>query len=190
MDNIIIQDIFHSLQNKKDIYKDYLGIFSIEDFNDLNILEFNQFSLILFIDNINAGLGHWVTIFKSANKLFFMDSYGKSPDFYRKNIKNKFKHFDYNLKMRLQLDFTTVCGAYAIYFIDLISQCKYQMNCFMKTFRNTFILKPGIKDKFIIKYLFKIYPILRDKKKINCVNLFCSKDFIINFRKCEKVFCG
>ena len=130
MDNHLISDILNNVLKKSKFYGDYLGIFSIDDFNNLKIYIYDKFSLILFIDNIfKNNLGHWIVISKSnKGRLYFLDSYGKNPEFYRKKIEKK---FDFYLNIRLQSDFSTICGGYAIFFIDLISKCSYDMMCFI-----------------------------------------------------------
>ena len=83
MDNILIDKIFKNIPIKYN----YLGIFSIKDLHSLNINRYSYCSLILFIENISVNLGHWVCIFKIKYELFFLDSFGFRPKFYKINIK-------------------------------------------------------------------------------------------------------
>ena len=69
MDNIILNKILKSINNGKK-FKNYLGVFTIEEYNALNLKNKKNFSLILFISNISKNLGHFVTIFKSENNFF------------------------------------------------------------------------------------------------------------------------
>ena len=182
MDNIILNKILKSINNGKK-FKNYLGVFTIEEYNALNLKNKKNFSLILFISNISKNLGHFVTIFKSENKIFFCDSYGKNVTFYKKKIKN----INFYLNYKLQSNNTTICGGYSIFFVHIISLCKYKMICFKKIFLDFFNFKRRfINDKYIKNYLFLIYPKLNNKY---CKYLFCNKNFIINYENCEKVLC-
>ena len=69
MDNVILNKILKFINNGKK-FKNYLGVFTIEEYNALNLKNKKKFSLILFISNISENLGHFVTIFKSENKFF------------------------------------------------------------------------------------------------------------------------
>ena len=69
MDNIILNKILKFINNGKK-FKNYLGVFTIEEYNALNLKNKKNFSLILFISNISEILGHFVTIFKSENNFF------------------------------------------------------------------------------------------------------------------------
>ena len=134
MDNILINNIFKNISIKYN----YLGIFSIKDLSNLNINLYENFSLILFIENISPKLGHWVSVFKIKNKIFFLDSFGFHPNIYKINLKKIFKinkeiNF-YFLKYRLQGDNTTTCGAYAVHFINRILSCDYSIYCFITLF--------------------------------------------------------
>ena len=169
--------------NNKEINKYYLGVFSIGQYNKLDIHKFNKFSLILFINNIESNLGHFVSLFKSGNKIYFCDSYGHNVKYYKKNIKN----VNFYLKIRLQSNLSTSCGAFAIFFIHLISVCKFDVFCFSNTFSKMFKFKSLIKiEKYIIKYVFSIYPKLNKK---DCKYSFCSKHFLINYKKCFEKLC-
>ena len=68
MDDDIINDIFKFINNKKR----YLGVYTVKEYNDLNLKDINHFSLILFISSISENLGHFATIFKGKdNKYIF-----------------------------------------------------------------------------------------------------------------------
>ena len=165
-------------------FKNYLGVFTIKEYNTLNLKKKKQFSLILFISNISKNLGHFVTVFKSENEIFFCDSYGKNVTFYKKKIKN----INFYLNYKLQSNNSTICGGYSIFFVHLISLCKYKITCFKKIFLNFFNFKSKRKflnDIFIKNYLFLIYPKLNNK----CKYLFCNKNVIINYQNCEKILC-
>lgn len=183
MDNIIIDKILKYINNGKH-FKYYLGVFTIKEYNTLDLKNKKYFSLILFISNISKNLGHFVTIFKSKNKIFFCDSYGKNLKYYKIKIKN----INFFLDYKLQSKNTTICGAYSIFFVHLISLCKYKITCFKKIFLNFFNLKKKVflNDKYIKNYIFLIYPKLNNK---DCKHLFCNKNFIINYQKCQKILC-
>ena len=136
MDNIIIDKILKYINNGKH-FKYYLGVFTIKEYNTLDLKNKKCFSLILFISNISKNLGHFVTIFKSKNKIFFCDSFGKNITFYKKNIHN----IDFYMNIELQSKFTTVCGAYSIFFIHIISLCRYNISCFINLVLKYFNLK-------------------------------------------------
>lgn len=187
MDSAIIKKIFNHMK-RKEISKYYLGIFSIKNFNELDIRSLGQFSLILFIDNISKHLGHWVTVVKASGKLIFLDSYGHKPAFYKKKIRNRYSSFNRYLKSRLQSDFSTTCGAYCVFLIDLISHSRYDISRFTETFLNIFKGKNLIvNDKYIVRYIFNVYPRIKNKR---CVSLFCNAKFITNFKKCIMNVCS
>ena len=107
MDTSIINKILQHVNNKE-VNKYYLGVFSIEEYNKLDTRKLDKFSLILFINNIESNLGHFVSLFKSRNKIYFCDSYGHNVKHYRRNIKN----VNFYLKIRLQSNLSTSCGAF------------------------------------------------------------------------------
>ena len=48
-------------------------MYTVKEYNDLNLKNINHFSLILFISSISENLGHFATIFKGTdNKVFFV----------------------------------------------------------------------------------------------------------------------
>ena len=181
MDTSIINKILQHINNKE-VSKYYLGVFSIEEYNKLDIRKLDKFSLILFINNIDTNLGHFVSLFKSGNKIYFCDSYGHNVKHYRRNIKN----VSFYLKIRLQSNLSTSCGAFSIFFIHLISACKFDVFCFSDTFSKLFKFNFIKNEKYIIKYIFSIYPKLNKK---HCNNLFCNKHFLTNYKKCVKKLC-
>ena len=172
---------------KKNYKKKYLGIFTIESFNILDLRKREKCSLILFINNVSRNLGHWVVVININYKLYFIDSYGLSPVFYNKNIKNNYSKINYFLSSRLQSDSTTTCGSYAIFFIHLISYCKYDILEFTDIFLKVFNFNNLIKnDIYIIKYVSKMYPHFNKRK---CNKFFCNNKFLSNYKKCSKMMC-
>ena len=183
MDDNIIKEIIQSIKNKK-INKYYLGVFSIKEFNHLDTRHMKHFALILFIHGIYKNLGHFVSVFKAHGKFYFVDSYGNTPTFYKKKIINKYFKFDYCLKIKLQTDYTTVCGAYAIFFVHLFNGCNFDVECVVNIFLKVFNPKKLIiNDKYIVRYIFHIYPRINNNE---CQILFCNSNFIINYEKCKK----
>ena len=127
-----------------------------------------------------------MSVFKTKHKIYFCDSYGYEVDYYKKNIKNKYCNINFYLKIRLQSNLSTSCGAFSIFFIHLISICKYDIFCFNDIFIKIFQFKSLIeKEKYIIKYIFSIYPKLNKKRN----NLFCNKLFLTNYKKCVRKLC-
>ena len=189
MDNIIIKQILNHL-NHKYIKQYYLGVYSVRAFNRLNIRNFDRFSLILFISNVITTLGHWIVIIKTGKHLFFCDSFGHSPRFYKK-INNPYLEFDFYFNWKLQNDSTTICGGYAIFFIHLISACHFDIQCFANKIQDIFKYsqqkKSFYNDKIIVKYIFKIYPHISKEK---CKTLFCNTKFIINPKQCSNALCN
>ena len=48
-------------------------MYTVKEYNDLNLKNINHFSLILFISSISENLGHFATIFKGKDsKVFFV----------------------------------------------------------------------------------------------------------------------
>ena len=165
----------------------YLGIFTIDSFNILDIRGRKNCSLILFIDNVSKNLGHWVSVIKINYKLYFIDSYGLPPTFYNKNIKNVYSEINYFLNTCLQSNLTTTCGSYAVFFIHLISYCKYNLTVFTDIFFNNFNFLNLLKnDLYIIKYISKVYPYFNKKK---CNRFFCNNMFLSNYKKCHESIC-
>ena len=186
MDNTDVKNYLEYIL-KNEHKKHYLGIFTIDSFNILNIKNKKKCSLILFINNISKNLGHWVTIININHKLYFIDSYGLSPMFYNKNINNTHNKINYFLNKRLQSDSTTTCGSYAVFFIHLISYCNYNLSKFTDILINNFNFKNLIKnDLYIIKYISKMYPYFNKKK---CNKFFCNNMFLSNYKKCYKTIC-
>ena len=112
MDEDILNRAIYKIINKKN---NYLGIFTIEQFNNLNIYNIHHFCLILFINTISANLGHYVVYAKNKNRFYFFDSYGFKPSFYNLKLpfSSKFKHF--YLSFCLQSNLSSNCGVYAIF---------------------------------------------------------------------------
>lgn len=186
MDNTDIKKYLEYILNNEH-KKHYLGIFTIDSFNILNIKNKKKCSLILFINNISKNLGHWVTIININHKLYFIDSYGLSPMFYNKSINNIHNKINYFLNKRLQSDSTTTCGSYTVFFIHLISYCNYNLSKFADILINNFNFKNLIKnDLYIIKYISKMYPYFNKRK---CNKFFCNNMFLSNYKKCYKTIC-
>lgn len=130
-------------------------------------------------------MGHWVTIFKTDNGVYFVDSFGFSPKFYKKNIGNKHVKISHYLSKKLQNNYTTICGGYAVFFIHGIVKCNYRIACFMKMMKDNFLFKRKNNDKTIVEYILKYTSIKPDQ----CVNYFCSKKFNIDYNKCLNKIC-
>ena len=131
-------------------------------------------------------MGHWVVIIKINHKLYFIDSFGISPNFYNKNIKNNYSKINYFLSSRLQSNLTTTCGSYAVFFIHLISYCNYDLPRFTEIFFDIFNFKNLLKnDLYIIKYISKTYPHFGKNK---CNKFFCNNMFLTNHKKCLKKY--
>ena len=189
MDEITLSNILH--ENVKDTDK-YLGIYTKNNFFGLNIMKYEYCSLVLFIDNISINLGHWCVIVKIRNNLYFLDSFALHPQYYGidfKYIKNSKKLCVYYLTQRTQDDETSTCGAYVIYYLMNIINCKYKITCFISRFRQTFFETNYRKnDQFIIYYLSTKFPKYVSEK--NCVNFFCNSNFIINRKQCLETLCN
>ena len=183
MDENILNRAIYKIINKK---TNYLGLFTIEEFNNLNIYNIPHFCLILFINTISSNLGHYVVCAKNENDFYFFDSYGFSPYSYSLKIPFSSKLKKYYLSFRLQSNLSSNCGVYAIFFIHLITHCNYNMICFKSIFTKLFNQKNYLEnDKYIIKYLFKYFPSL----SVNCEKVICNNQFVINRKKCIKYFC-
>ena len=175
----------HKLKNEKK--HSYLGVFTIKSFNNLNLTNIKNACLILFIDYINEKLGHFVSIFKINNKLIWVDSYGKSVSFYKKNITNKYISFTYYLSKKIQSNISTSCGAYCVFFIHMILKCDYDLNKYAKIILKEF---PETKkfienDKKIVSYIIRNTNI----SSKNCKKYFCNNSFIIKYNECLQSVC-
>ena len=165
----------------------YLGIFSIKEFNNLDLRYTNNCCLIIFIDGIKKNLGHWLVICKIKKDLYWIDSFGLSPLFYKNNINNKYLKFSYYLSKRLQSRLTTICGGYCIFFIHMIFKSNYNIKQFKTILINNFHFKNFEKnDQIIAKYILNNTLISKNK----CKKYFCSTKFIINYHKCTEIVCA
>ena len=170
----------------KSKHSQFLGIFTLKQFKSLKIKN-KKCVMILFIDGVNPQKGHWVTIIKIDDILYFMDSYGLSPHSYMKKIENQNLEIKFYFKYRLQTNFSTVCGLYAIFFVHLSISCNYNLACINNSITDKFSRIKFIEnDRKIIKYIFKVYPFLTKKQ---CKNMMCNSNFIINFKKCYESLC-
>jgi len=129
----------------------------IKPTTDIDDLFDNSGHVIYFHDNNDgSGVGHWITLLRTRNKEYaFIDSFGKSPDYYNKDImkmmkynKDKVKSLEIN-KKKLQGDESMVCGKYSIILTALNKKG-------MKPEDMVNYLKDGGKkeksvDKFIVK---------------------------------------
>ena len=134
-------------------------------------------------------MGHWVTIFKIKNEIYFLDSFGLHPQMYNFDLKlvfkSKVKYAYYYLNLQTQSDESSACGAYIIFFIHTIVLCKYSFSCLKKKkkIRHSNNL---LNDHFIVQY---IYEHFKDILPYNCQQLFCNSNFIINRNKCMQYVC-
>ena len=115
-------------RDKLELNNSYIGIFDINNFQSLKIHLYKNCSLICFLNTISDVRGHWVSIFKINNKLYFIDSYGYSPIvYYNLHIKNNYMKFTNYLSIKYQSDLSTSCGAYCIFFIYIFILCNYNI---------------------------------------------------------------
>ena len=164
----------------------YLGVYLLNSFKDLPLNNYTCCSLILFIDNISQNLGHWVCLFKIHNNLFFIDSFGKKPFFYKKTITNRYLKCNYYMKKRFQGNNSTVCGGYVIFFIYNIIKFKYDINNFQSYIcNNLHSTKYTLNDRIVVKFIMNNTPY----SLTQCEHLFCSKKFIANVKLCKKTLC-
>ena len=98
----------------KSKYSQFLGIFSLKEFNFFKIKK-KHCVLIIFIDIISSQKFHWVTILKNGKTLYFIDSYGLKPDSYMKKNKNQYLDIKYYFPYRLQSNYSTICGVHTIF---------------------------------------------------------------------------
>ena len=178
-----ISNIFKKSSHMKN-KKSFLGIFTISTFKNMNLHLYDNCSLILFISGLNPSLGHWISVIKVLNNVFFIDSYGLSPAEYYVDLNNTHQSFTHYQSKRLQSNTTTICGLYAIINIYLAINCNYNMYAFdefikKKISNNTL----STNDKKLVNYMMKFI------KNKNCVSLFCNSKFAINFKKCRKLLC-
>ena len=188
MDNITINRILKKIIN---IDNNYLGIFTPSQLNYVNIDRYNHLILILFIPNISKTYGHWCCLIKIKKVLYFLDSFGLNPDLYnfnlKHNLKTKKKYLYYYLNLQIQSNYTTVCGAYAIYFIHTLILCKYNINCLKKEIIRHLKNKNKLKnDYFIIQYMYNNF---KKDLPFNCQNIFCNDKFIIKRKLCIETLC-
>ena len=167
--------------------KTYLGVYSLDSFNKIPLKNYTYCSIILFIDNITLNLGHWVCLFKIHNDLFFIDSFGKKPFFYKKTITNKYLRINHYMKKRFQGSNSTVCGSYVIFFIYNIIKCKYNINSFQSHILNKlYSTNFTNNDKFVVQFILNN----TSYSLTQCERLFCSKKIILNLELCKKKLCS
>ena len=165
----------------------YLGVFLLNSFKNLPLTNYKFCSLIIFIDNLSKNLGHWVCLFKIHNNLYFIDSFGKKPLFYKKTITNRYLKCNYYMKKRFQGNNSTVCGAYVIFFIYNIIKFKYDINNFQSHIRtNLHPTKYTLNDRIIVNFIMDN----TSYSLTQCEHLFCSKKFIVNIALCKKTLCS
>ena len=180
-----IKDLF-TKSNLGILKNTYLGVYLPSSFKNIPLKNYTYCSLILFIDNISQNLGHWVCLFKIHNNLFFIDSFGKKTFFYKKKITNKYLKFNHYMKKKIQGNNSTVCGAYAIFFIYNMIKFKYNINSFQSYIHNKLhSTKYTLNDKIIVKFIMNN----TSYSLTQCEHLFCSKNFIINLNLCKKTLC-
>ena len=113
----------------------------------------NRGHAVLFHKYPNQEVGHWYTLIRDPQKnVFVIDSLGKPPAYYNKNLIQCFKNNDMNQviinKQKMQHSNSSVCGRYSILFCVLNKMDKniHEIYSFMEAGKK----KNGSFDKFVL----------------------------------------
>ena len=129
LSNIDLQDLLNDMNGELG-EKKKINIFTVPEMKKnpklfMKKLNDNHYSII-FINPSNQPIGHWSIIYKSIpdNNYYFFDSYGKSPEYYDKNL------FDFLKKHLPTIKYNTIqyqkvannvntCGRYSTLIMGL-----------------------------------------------------------------------
>ena len=115
-------------------------------------------------------VGHWVVFYKRGDVLYFFDSLGRKPSFYKGSIARFYQLYngprEIVLDDAIQYEFSAVCGVYAIIFIYFMSK-KRTLPCFIKNFRNN---DKTTNDQRVLKMYRRIF----NEKFCNIFHFTCS----------------
>lgn len=161
------------------------GIFHNANFTPLKNIQNNYYFIVNTVSNPNI-MGHWVVFIFFRNTVYFIDSFGKNPNFYNGNIARYYENLRNSkrilLKHQIQHDESLVCGAYALYFIFFtckgISPNSIKLKFSNKNFRKN--------DRIVERFLFKSSG---DNKR--CVSSLCPSIMFEKhcLKRCECVHC-
>lgn len=131
----------------------FIGIFNRNQLFQSTIManrHSNSFYFI-FIENKNLPYGHYVCVFKFNEVMYFIDSFGKSPDYYE--IKPG-KNMEYN-EVQIQSSSSCLCGAYLLLILELSIKSNKNPNYIINKIFSSTKLKNNdlIAFNYISKYL-------------------------------------
>ena len=117
--------------------------------------ESNRFFIVNTENRIGV-MGHWVMFFMSGSKLYFIDSFARTPMFYGGQINRYFNNYPqektYCPRTQVQADKSQYCGAFFLYFAYFLCK-KYSCSRIMHRFyRNNL----NCNDKIVKTFIFKI----------------------------------
>ena len=118
------------------------------------IKEKNCFFVVNTLKNV-GGIGHWVMFYILDYHMYFFDSLGKEPSYYTGDIYRVYNQHMFNktivFKNRIQNIYSSVCGAYVIYFA--YEMFKHENICIIKS---KFTLAYFKNDDIVVKYVNKL----------------------------------
>lgn len=134
----------------------YGGIYHNANFMSNTRGNYQNYYFIVNTESDASVLGHWIVYFHYGRVLYFIDSFGKNPDFYGGDIE---KYYNSSLqckyvmlKYQIQHDTSLVCGAYAIYFIYYLCN-GYSPTMIKSKFSRKYLKK---NDRIVERFLYKI----------------------------------
>lgn len=131
-------------------------------------------------------MGHWLSVCKNNQELWFFDSLGFGPKFYSDDIYNYIKKHQgikhYKNNRQLQSFSSIVCGGYQVLFIYFLHQTRNFFTTIQKL-EKMFPYKENhiLNDEILLEYLYKHF------KNIGpCKQLFCNY-YSITKELCERL---
>ena len=168
MDGITIKNVLAGNRLTGPVFK---GCFMNDASSIFHYLGFeNDYAFILNTIVSVEQVGHWVVFYRRGNVLYFFDSLGRKPSFYKGSIA-RFYHL-YNgareivLERGIQYEFSAVCGVYAILLLYFMSKNRTSVS-FVKNFRN---VNKTVNDRRVLT----MYRRISNEKFCNIFNFTCS----------------
>ena len=130
----------------------FIDVFPMDKFR--NFIHQNQFMEGLYIindENSDSAGNHWISLFRKMDKLYFIDSFAKSPSYYSlEDITQPFKNV-HAVPHKIQHIFSDVCGEYVIFFAYHLSRGKY-LRDILKYFSHDCKNNDTMVKQFVHKY--------------------------------------
>lgn len=142
----------------------FCGVYASD--NLPSVIESYPCGLIVNTDKETESGSHWVAMyFPTKDRGEFFDSYGNSPDFYRKNFKTFLdghsRTWIYNSRCLQSLTSST-CGQFCLYFVINRNHGK-TLSLIVNSFSETL----SINDHRVIMFVRRYLSFLKPKKQVN-----------------------